>query len=513
MSSSEGEEPFQFAQPPQDQIDVTESSVDSSTSASLEPSHFEDNATAELSFPASAPAPTIDPAPLKQEVQDPEDAEASSDEQSTVSDPRASRPNRFTGPPSTWRNWTAPERDLAASLDQLTAKNLSIHLFNTFMLKKMNVLGYQLRENSTPDVNQDGFDGTATWMPPKAWTAWPLSPEDVPREEEGKRWEETTTPCKNLSVSKARSGEVLRELLVAQILRKGRGRFNDREPESYAEEPTVRAAGTESLSADAGGSPGGNPGARRPVVLADDERAKQVLQPTVQHVMTRLDELLMGLHHPRSSYVMTDNASCESDCQSNKRSTSGRKTNKRKRNASTHETDSGIDYSDTSAAFETETSSSHNSKSRSRGHSKRPKSTSRKPTGQNRRDRISRMGCRDWSDVLGIASMTNWPSTVVEAAAARCAALFGEGITFRTLEEGKPAFLERTYVPDVPSPHTVTRGHSTVVRVKDIGVGYDENEMVGGVHSDGFLHLIEGKKSWKYSNNGPKKRSTRESGF
>ncbi|KAF2755001.1 hypothetical protein EJ05DRAFT_118767 [Pseudovirgaria hyperparasitica] len=42
---------------------------------------------------------------------------------------------------------------------------------------------------------------------------------------------------------------------------------------------------------------------------------------------------------------------------------------------------------------------------------------------------------RDWSEVLGVASLCGWNEAVVARAAARCASLFGESMAFRTLHE------------------------------------------------------------------------------
>jgi hypothetical protein len=45
------------------------------------------------------------------------------------------RENRFTGPASTWRDYTADERGLIASLDQERAGDLGVHLYNAHALK------------------------------------------------------------------------------------------------------------------------------------------------------------------------------------------------------------------------------------------------------------------------------------------------------------------------------------------------------------------------------------------
>jgi len=62
-----------------------------------------------------------------------------------------------------------------------------------------------------------------------------------------------------------------------------------------------------------------------------------------------------------------------------------------------------------------------------------------------------RIGLRDWSDVLGIAALQGWDGVVIDAAAKRCAALFGEGMDFRVLgaegEEGEKEVVLR-YGPE-----------------------------------------------------------------
>lgn len=49
---------------------------------------------------------------------------------------RAHRPNCWTGPPSTWRNFTKDERDLWQSMERLRNEDLGVHLYNAFALKR-----------------------------------------------------------------------------------------------------------------------------------------------------------------------------------------------------------------------------------------------------------------------------------------------------------------------------------------------------------------------------------------
>ncbi|OTB19460.1 hypothetical protein K445DRAFT_373184 [Daldinia sp. EC12] len=74
----------------------------------------------------------------------------------------------------------------------------------------------------------------------------------------------------------------------------------------------------------------------------------------------------------------------------------------------------------------------------------------------------TRLGLRDWRDVLGAAALAGFPADAVDRAARRCADLFGQSITLHTLFEGPavsssssrkaPLRRETTYVPGMPQP-------------------------------------------------------------
>ncbi len=97
--------------------------------------------------------------------------------------PSPTRPNRWVGAPSTWASLTFQERGLAASLDALRDADLSIHLYNAYNLKKR---AHDVR-NGRVKVEEEFAhlpEEDRIWEPPRYWTAWPLRPEDVPREGE-----------------------------------------------------------------------------------------------------------------------------------------------------------------------------------------------------------------------------------------------------------------------------------------------------------------------------------------
>ena len=76
---------------------------------------------------------------------DEDDQDEDEDEDSSRSDsipdatdpfPELPRPNRFSGKPSTWRDYTAADRDVAAALQQSGAGDLAAHLYNAHALKR-----------------------------------------------------------------------------------------------------------------------------------------------------------------------------------------------------------------------------------------------------------------------------------------------------------------------------------------------------------------------------------------
>lgn len=494
--------PFQSAQQPADQLYAENENLDLASDC-LSDARSERKSSLEQSSQRNS-KPGDDPG-ANQSVAE-EEHQGSLDEDSQDSTSLPSRPNKYRGPPSTWRNWIAPERDLAASLDQLQAKDLSVHLYNSFKLGQRNRTGDPSRRAQISEHQGEANDASK-WIPPKVWTAWPLPPGIVPREHDERRWEEDPGPPVPYNSSPRRPGQYLQEMLVAQVLRKAKERFHDRQ---WVGAPQSRATSTPQgqQSRGRGKSSDKRDSAKddheipvQKVVMADDQRASEILQATVQHIMTKLDDLLMGLHHARNAYLLVQESDMESQSQTSEQSTSRGRPQKRKRKAPKFD-------EDTEASHDTPNPSGSNSdengpsrkKSGSKGKIRHARSSSRRSRSQNFRDRKGRLGLRDWSDVIGVASMTGWHQKVVGSASARCATLFGEGIKFRTLEEGKKTQEEHVYLPNASPPVSGETSQSNTWRAREGSTDRFERGMVGGVHVDGFLKPIEGKKSWMYSN-------------
>ncbi|KAL9138146.1 MAG: hypothetical protein Q9175_000617 [Cornicularia normoerica] len=412
------------------------------------------------------------------------------------------RPNKFRGPPSTWRNWTAPERDLAASVDQLRANDLGVHLYNCFKLGQRNRTRNPGRRAQISRNSGEANEGPQ-WMPPKVWTAWPLPPGIVPREHDERRWEEDAAPSELYYAKSKRPGQHLHEMLVAQVLRKGKELFRDRQwgDEQHPASSTMRQAQRlQGRRRDSNGRFGAKEDDevpdQKPVIMADDQRASEILQPTVQHMMTKLDDLLMGLHHARSAYVAVEDSGSESHSLTSERSASRGRSRKRKQKASKPDEDAEPIH----PVSDSDENRHHRQKSASNGKIQSARPSSRRGRSQSFRGRKGRLGLRDWSDVLGIASLTGWQQNVVGKAAARCATLFEEGIQFRTLEEGKKVPKEDSYLPDASPLVLGQKSDSNTWRAREGPRNQFGGAMVGAVHVDGFLKPIEGKKSWSYSN-------------
>ncbi len=515
MSSTDREDPpasppLQSAQQPADQYYAEREDIDLDSESDYLPDAPSDQGHSPLSSQRES-ALVDDPGANIISGED----DGDEDSQDSTSFP--SRPNGFRGPPSTWRNWTAPERDLAADLEQSRAKDLSVHLYNSFKLGQRNRIRVPDRRNQTSKGSEEA-NGRSTWVPPKVWTAWPLPPDIVPREQNEKRSEEDVVlplPHHSSQRRQRRPGQSLQEMLVAQVLRTAKERIYERQWEGTPQSGTTTTASgqqSQGLGRDLNGRSSTKYDDKSPdqipVIMANDERASEILEATVQHMMTKFDDLLMGLHHARSSYLLTEDSDSESQSQPSERSTSRGRPRKRKREASKPNEDAeASQHTPNHPNSDSDDNHRSSQKSGSRRKILRTRSSPRRSRSHKFRDRKRLLGLRDWSDVLGIASMIGWHQNVVGSTSARCATLFEEGIKFRTLEEGRVPHEEHLYLPNAPPLVSVGHSQSDTLRASEAHSSSFDGAMVGAVHVDGFLKPIEGKKSWIYGNKKQSKRS------
>ncbi|KAL8894181.1 MAG: hypothetical protein Q9192_004542, partial [Flavoplaca navasiana] len=324
---------------------------------------------------------------------------------------------------------------IVASLDQLRAKDLSAHLYNFHYLKRRTESTQEWQGETDPDT--DEYVSTSrrrkAWLPVKTWTAWPMDPKAVPRESDESTWEAFPHERLNTEETPISSSELLSDLLTARACKKAKERFHEREWEdSDAElaEPPIDRDSRKQLRIP---ELAGDTRQFEPVVMADDERAKSILQPSINHVLHKLDTLLMGLHHARSSYAVVHKSSTHSQPATDGDSSAGKK--RKKKAATTRESRASSRNRSPSASGEASEVAAESATSFTR---------------------LKRgLGLRDWSDVLGVASVSGFPPDVVARTAERCSNLFDESIVFRTLYEGKRSFSEVKYAPYVVPVETL----------------------------------------------------------
>ncbi|KAL2416422.1 hypothetical protein ABEF94_004859 [Exophiala dermatitidis] len=454
------------------------------------------------------------------------------------------RPNRYFGPASTWRSWTETERTVALSLDRVRSQDLGIHLFNAFWLKRkaeeVELSGTKLvaaaaaakrrklskgkgkeraRAGSVAATTDDGGVNSGDDQHPrsggqqrfkllKSWTAWPLPPDQVPRDEllprvvdlGGAAWRAPATavdmrPSADLEgwlIAVAQ--KIARERWAARewqdeddtknvVRRDGTsGRqgidsgvaVDDLDPASDAEESeeepepgsgiddddddddddeqqhipgiplfssqAVPPLGTDEDEEDNeateknkiraleenGGTAVDN---RRPVPLADDDKARQYFLPSARQILSDLDRLLFGLHNARRAYAQKPQGKPRGRRVSSSRSRSRSRTSLDRPTTTDEEQDEDEDDENEQRRGR-----------RSRRSSSVVSSTSRSRTRSTKaRTRTERLNPRDWSDVVGMAALTGWDAGIVERASERCARLFGENMLFRTFHEGGEA--------------------------------------------------------------------------
>ena len=226
----------------------------------------------------------------KEDLQSGPEFPAIADAQDDCSSEDEERENRFIDPASTWRFYTESERGLAASLDQLRANDLSVHLYNAHAIRSRARDAEAVRTDMTvskkrrlSDVDQHS---RATWQPDSTWTAWPMRPEDVPRKQE--RFGVPLSP--NLDSTTYRKaipwerGADLEAEVQAVML----GKAIDHARETK-DQPILHFASSS--------------------MLLNDEQSNDAVQPLARKVRSQLDDLFMRLHARRVSASRTHSRS------------------------------------------------------------------------------------------------------------------------------------------------------------------------------------------------------------
>lgn len=219
------------------------------------------------------------------------------------------RPNRFRGFESTWRKLTAEERQNAQALETIRARDLAAHLYNAYSLRVR--AGERGMKNAKGNEHLNG-SGAFAFVPPRRWTAWPMSSDEVPRLDERLRREEDDAWSLRMPPDPRPSAD-LEETVIAMMMKTAKERFGIRDWESKRANSVPRkrvesqfepydgsTANEEDWDSDSELTYGAD---LLPVVQADDDKSKQQLRPIARNVLTQFDKLLMGLHHSQKGGV------------------------------------------------------------------------------------------------------------------------------------------------------------------------------------------------------------------
>lgn len=445
----------------------------------------------------------------------------------------AMRPNRYFGKPQTWKGYTAGDRQIAESLDQIENSDLAAHLYNAHALKRRarrtledigQMRNWQGRENwlkSRSDLHYTDAAGIeqTQLVPLKDWTAWPLPPTNLANIPLQVGTAATDSQTKEWIIGGAYvqdPGEELGEELLAVFLRIAKETWNARTvdtqdhckddiPMSRSRSRLNRSRSVKSHQSTAGTdtemefqddegqdnedeATGKKRGRKvqieedaEAIFLADDMKARKLLEPSIQSILTKLEELAMAIHYTRVNHFArgpSGEQSSHSDPTSGVDSTStvppssskaawratsrkkavGRSQSKPSTRAASAPMDNAIvasaephpEVSEDSSEFDDPSYSNQSSTTHAQ---KRPRSqsTASEDSASTTRDRVGRSGLIDWSEVLGLAAVKGWDEGALTRTAQRCASLFGEDMSFLPFEEASSSTPTLKSVDNAPS--------------------------------------------------------------
>ncbi len=355
-------------------------------------------------------------------------------------------------------------RDFVSSLEKVVSRDLSVHLYNAFKMKS------KVLHHSGADRSHEASD-TVTQFPSKSWTAWPLAPSCVPRvEEEDGRWEENNALPYPYLPNTGFPGQTMKEILTALVLRRAKQRIQDRSSEGQDQISAI-LRDREMLTAGR-------------AVMTDDQIAMDILHPTLHHATSKFDGLLRGLHNARSSYLSRGSRINSRQSLLDRRTYS--RPNSRIKSCGRSGRGTATPGRESSDFQPNEPASTDIGVSSPGPIKKRNQSSSHPEVSQKFNRNKRRLGLRNWSDVLGVASLARFEKATIERVTARCSAIFGETLPFTTSEAA--------------TGHGPARYLNSEILSSSLSQAMSEGELHDGVHVDGFLQPIQGKKSWRSQN-------------
>ncbi|KAK8008530.1 hypothetical protein PG991_011081 [Apiospora marii] len=269
-------------------------------------------------------------------------APVSSDEYEPSTDEDGhNRPNRWDGPPSTWQDMASQEIATSVALEEIRNRELAVHLYNAFALKRQDGAG----RAPAPELTGEAIRADQ-WKPHGSWSAWPMPAATVPPDDFMKRPEDRDdgfTVRRPITGAEGAASFALEEAVSATALRWAKEKFQARPwqdddmimaaPDGTSGREEGHAALDESDSDGVSGSRPGSKGSSlkkeeqldsdldsassnggsgsvpagpryfKPVVSADDALSYDLLRPSTRHILSKLDATLMVLHKSRNAVV------------------------------------------------------------------------------------------------------------------------------------------------------------------------------------------------------------------
>ena len=371
----------------------------------------------------------------------------------------ADRPNAYTGNKQEYRKWTSDERAVLSALQQQRAEDLSVHLYNAYMVESSKRgLNEATKAPSDQLKDKPGKQGIEL---PDYWTAWPMPPDQFIRQDlMSSIGGHTTTDY-------TKSGMLLRDTIIAAISRAARHRWESREWETPVNPQTLKRKRSEPTESETQKSP-----AASLSEMGQSMSRNTSIAPTEADDDDIDDPFQSGGMPLFSSQAQVDDASSSSDHEEVQEA-GGRSKGKWKSKARELEEWANVDTTPVPNAdneridrllakpaqhligkveklldaLHTARQSYARKKKRMRkaSESEVDLGSSRASTelGDDSPGRIqspvsfdNKLKTRDWSDVLGMAALTGFSEAAVQRASERCAALFNEDMLFRTFHEG-----------------------------------------------------------------------------
>ncbi|KAJ5866249.1 hypothetical protein N7534_000802 [Penicillium rubens] len=358
--------------------------------------------------------------------------------------PGVERPNLFDGHATSWRNYNADDIGAYNAMITHRTRDLAAHLYNAHVIRR--------RARDTARKSHGVVD-QAPLRVHKWWAAWPVHAATVPRPNE--LIQRTMDASDNFQMQPdPRPSAELEECITAFILKTSKETFQAREWtfEEIEDNSRNKMDGEDELMDDELEKKEEDEEEEeapvdtrilRPTVLLDDDRSLRQLRPLARNVISQVDRLLYGLHcamkgrkfeedsgdeqwgdSDEEDYPVRENRQRGSRSRSRGRRSARQESRERElsRRSNSVRISTGLDTENESLPEVSQTRAQSRGSSASRDNSRHTK---------------GRLRLRDWSEVMGLASMMGLPAPAVMRASKRCADLFGEDMEFRIMPEGR----------------------------------------------------------------------------